>query len=72
MIGSGDREHPLENNYACGSYSSTVGNFVTNQFYMIKDTPAAYPSAVITPSNLTDVTTGAVVARRLCQNSFVD
>ncbi len=60
MIGSGDREHPLENNYACGSYSSTTGNFVTNQFYMIKDTLSNTPT-VITASNLTDVTTNLTI-----------
>ena len=61
MIGSGDREHPLADSYACKDFSTTTPG-VQNQFFMLKDTPAAYPSAVITPTNLTDVTTGAVVA----------
>lgn len=56
MVGSGDREHPMLNSYACGTYSSTAGAFVTNQFFMIKDTPDAYPGTLITPSSLTDVT----------------
>lgn len=56
LIGSGDREHPLENSYACGSYSTTAGGFVKNQFYMLKDTLVTNP-ALITASNLTDVST---------------
>ncbi|HYN53843.1 MAG TPA: pilus assembly protein PilY, partial [Methylotenera sp.] len=55
MIGSGDREHPLSSNYACNNFSATSG--VQNQFFMLKDRPSAYPSAAITPADLTDVTT---------------
>lgn len=55
-IGSGDREHPLENSYACGSYSTIPGDFVTNQFFAIKDTTSTYPGTPITVSALTDVT----------------
>ncbi|MDH4216581.1 MAG: PilC/PilY family type IV pilus protein, partial [Gallionella sp.] len=40
LIGSGDREHPLVSDYACGNYSTTAGNYVTNQFYMLMDKPA--------------------------------
>lgn len=62
LLGSGDREHPLVSDYACGNRSSTVtptaGNFVTNQFYMLMDTPTAYPSPALTVSDLVDVTTG--------------
>ncbi|MDP1606491.1 MAG: PilC/PilY family type IV pilus protein [Rhodocyclaceae bacterium] len=59
LIGSGDREHPLVNSYACNDFSTAVpGTFVTNQFYMIKDRPNAYPATPITPSDLTDVTSG--------------
>lgn len=56
LIGSGDRERPLEANYPCGSYSTTAGGFVTNEFYMIKDTPTTYPATTATPSLLTNVT----------------
>ena len=52
-IGSGDREHPLSNSYACNNFTSGV----QNQFFMLKDRPTAYPSPAITPTNLTDVTT---------------
>lgn len=55
MIGSGDREHPLSSNYACNNFSTTSG--VQNQFFMLKDRPTGYPSAAITPADLTDVTT---------------
>jgi len=62
LIGSGDREHPLVSDYPCGNRSSTftptVGNYVTNQFYMLMDKPVGYPSPVITPSMLVDVSTG--------------
>ena len=62
LIGSGDREHPLVGNYACNGYAETNGGapgaFVTNQFYMIKDRPNAYPASPITASQLTDVTAG--------------
>jgi hypothetical protein len=56
LLGTGDREHPLENSYACGNYSNSAGSSVTNQFYMIKDTLAANPTP-IAASNLTDVST---------------
>ncbi len=39
LVGSGDREHPLIDSYACGSFSSTAGNFVKNQFFMLMDQP---------------------------------
>lgn len=62
LIGSGDREHPLVSDYACGNRSSTLtptaGNFVTNQFYMLMDMPTGYPSPAVTASDLVDVTTG--------------
>lgn len=59
LIGSGDREHPLVDSYACNNFSTAVpGTFVTNQFYMIKDRPNAYPATPITPGDLTDVTSG--------------
>lgn len=54
LIGSGDREHPLRTNYPCAS-----STFVTNAFYMIKDTPPNYPATVRTPSSLVDVTTAS-------------
>jgi len=57
LVGTGDREHPLYNDYACGDYSETAGAFVTNQFFMIKDSVGtSYPATLITPSDLTDVT----------------
>lgn len=51
LVGSGDREHPMLNNYPCGDYSTTPGNFVQNAFYMIKDVPNAYPGTPWSPSN---------------------
>lgn len=58
-LGSGDREHPLVGNYPCGTYSTSAGNYVKNQFYMIKDTPPGYPASPITVSGvstgLTDI-----------------
>ncbi len=62
LIGSGDREHPLVSSYACNNFeadkaSPVAGTFVTNQVYMIKDRPNAYPASPITPVQLTDVTT---------------
>lgn len=53
MLGSGDREHPLINSYACNNFSSSV----QNQFFMLKDSPTAYPLSPITSTDLTDVTT---------------
>lgn len=58
-IGSGDREHPLVSNYACNNFA---GSSIKNQFYILKDRPPAYPSSVITPSSLTDVTTNLAVS----------
>jgi len=58
LVGSGDREHPLVNSYACNNFAtSPAGTFVTNQFYMVKDTPAAYPVTPTLATDLTDVTT---------------
>ncbi|WP_435627123.1 pilus assembly protein [Candidatus Ferrigenium straubiae] len=61
LIGSGDREHPLVSSYACNNFEAdkafpVAGTFVTNQVYMIKDRPNAYPASPITPVQLTDVT----------------
>lgn len=63
LIGSGDREHPLVSSYACNNYeaskpSPVPGTYVTNQFYMIKDAPNAYPASPITVAQLVDVTAG--------------
>lgn len=54
IIGSGDREHPLADAYACEDFAHHGG--VQNQAYMIKDRPNAYPASVIRPTDLTDVT----------------
>ncbi len=54
LVGSGDREHPLASTYQCQNFATTGG--VQNEFFMIKDTPTAYPPSPITPSSLTDVT----------------
>jgi type IV pilus assembly protein PilY1 len=54
-IGSGDREHPLASSYACNNFNATAGS-VLNQFYIVKDVVSAYPSTLITPTVLTDVT----------------
>ena len=57
LVGSGDREHPLINSYACNNFAtSPAGTFVTNQFYMVKDTPSAYSTPTVA-ADLTDVTT---------------
>ncbi len=59
LIGSGDREHPLVNSYACNYMAtSPLGSFVTNQFYMLMDQPTGYPSPTPTTSSLVDVTSG--------------
>lgn len=50
LIGSGDREHPLLSDYPCGDYSTSVGHYVTNEFYMIKD-PPSLPAAAPTPAS---------------------
>ena len=63
LLGSGDREHPLVTDYACSNYSTTAGNFVTNQFYMLVDQPPAYPSPTVTPSALVDVTSGTTTSK---------
>ena len=61
LIGSGDREHPLKTNYYCGfttgtnAFSTVAGAHVTNQFYMLKDTPATYPVTLPRASDLTTV-----------------
>lgn len=52
LIGTGDREHPLYEDYPCATG-------VQNQFYMIKDTPVAYPASPVTPTDLTDVSSNA-------------
>ena len=62
LLGSGDREHPLVTDYACTSYSTTAGSFVTNQFYMLMDTPTGYPTTAWTPSVLADVTSGTTTS----------
>jgi len=63
LVGSGDREHPLVTDYSCNSYSTTLGAYVTNQFYMLMDNPAnGYPSPALTPSNLVDVTSGTTTS----------
>lgn len=59
-IGSGDREHPLNSNYACNNFASTG---ILNQFYIIKDRPVAYPVTPITPTDLTDVTTNLTISQ---------
>lgn len=56
LVGSGDREHPMLDNYPCGNYSDGAGNFVTNAFYMVKDVPSVYPDTPLTPAGMTDVT----------------
>jgi type IV pilus assembly protein PilY1 len=62
LLGSGDREHPLVTDYACTNYSTTAGSFVTNQFYMLMDTPTGYPTTAWTPSVLADVTSGTTTS----------
>jgi len=63
LVGSGDREHPLVTDYSCNNYSTTLGAYVTNQFYMLIDNPAnGYPSPALTPSDLVDVTTGTTTS----------
>jgi type IV pilus assembly protein PilY1 len=62
LIGSGDRERPLETNYPCNSYTNTAGSFVRNQFYMVKDSPTSYRATPVTPADLTDVTTDIAAA----------
>lgn len=57
LIGSGDREHPMKNDYACGNFG---GSQVQNMFFMVKDTPNAYPVTPYTLTNLLDVTGGNV------------
>jgi type IV pilus assembly protein PilY1 len=65
-IGSGDREHPLSGSYACNNFAATG---VKNQFYIIKDRPAAYPATPITPSSLTDVTTNLSASESSINNN---
>jgi len=52
LIGSGDREHPLINSYACNNGASGV----TNQFYMLIDKPDAYLGTPALATDLVDVT----------------
>lgn len=61
LIGSGDREHPLKDSYACGNFSGGV----QNQFYMLMDHPDASPALATVLSGdadpdigLVDVTSG--------------
>ena len=62
LVGTGDREHPLVTNYACSNFSASAtpagaaGTYVTNQFFMVKETPPTHPASLITPADLTDVT----------------
>lgn len=61
LLGSGDREHPLVSDYPCGNFSTTAGYFVTNQFYMLMDTPPGY-GPTLTPGSLVDVTSGTTTS----------
>jgi len=61
LIGSGDREHPLVDSYACNTFSTTAGSYVGNQFFMLMDQPTAYPT-VLTPTDLVDVTAGVTTS----------
>lgn len=65
-IGSGDREHPLINSYACNNFASSG---VKNQFYIIKDRPGVYPATPITPNDLTDVTTNFAATTSTINNN---
>jgi type IV pilus assembly protein PilY1 len=56
LVGTGDRERPLAANYPCSNYSATAGNYVTNQFFGLKDVPSSYPATPVVPADLTDVT----------------
>lgn len=60
LIGSGDREHPLKDGYACGNFSSTAGSFVQNQFYMLIDRPDAAPAPALVESGNADPDIGLV------------
>lgn len=72
LIGSGDREHPLVNSYACNNMAfSPAGSFVTNQFYMLMDQPTGYPDVIQASSvpgtvtaatALVDVTSGTTTS----------
>lgn len=63
LIGSGDREHPLVNSYACNYMAtSPPGSFVANQFYMLMDQPTGYPSTTPTTISLVDVTSGTTTS----------
>jgi hypothetical protein len=61
-LGSGDREHPLVSDYGCGNYSVIQGSYVTNQFYMLMDTPTGYPSPAWGTGDLANVTSGTTTA----------
>lgn len=62
LVGSGDREHPLVDSYACNNYSATSGEYVSNQFYMLMDQPLPYPGTPWTPADLVDVTLGTTTS----------
>lgn len=63
LIGSGDREHPLVNSYACNNFNtSTPGTYVKNRFYMVMDQPTSYPTTIPTSSSLVDVTSGTTTS----------
>lgn len=62
LVGSGDREHPLVDSYACKEYSTTTGQYVTNQFYMLMDKPLPYPNPILTPADLVNVTSGTTTS----------
>ena len=73
LVGTGDREHPLLGNYPCNNNSATAGSFVTNQFFMIKDKPSnspSYPDPLITPSDLTNVTSDSSGATTINENGW--
>ena len=60
LVGSGDREHPLIDSYACGDFSSTAGSFVQNQFYMLMDQPNASPAPAMIEAGSTSSSIGLV------------
>lgn len=54
LAGSGDREHPMANNYPCVDP-------VTNQFYMLLDRPNSYPATIVTATDLVNVNSGSAI-----------
>ena len=68
MIGSGDREHPMKDSYACGNFaadavppdSPAAGTYVTNQFYMLMDQPTASPAPAMVLASSSDSAIGLV------------